>query len=105
MYVSDRDPMDIPQPQTLNEVAEAFTVPVMSFIPQPSLEESGVGTVGSSSNGGPVVLDTVSISYTLWRNPDDYQDPINLAMLGDSEREALDAAPVRPLPDWIMEAR
>jgi hypothetical protein len=105
VYFSDRDPEDIPPPPTLNEVASLFTVPVMSFIPQPSLEELGVGTTGSSSNGGPTTLDSVSISYTLWRNPGDHADSANLADLSEAEREALDTVPVGPLPDWVVEQR
>ena len=105
MYISDQDPKDFPPPQTVDEVTSAFTVPVMSFIPQPSLEERGVATTWSSSNGGEKILDTVAISYTLWRNPHDRKDPANLADLSDSQRQALDSVPVRPLPDWMMEQR
>ncbi|WP_167046741.1 hypothetical protein [Salinibacterium sp. ZJ454] len=105
MYISDREPDDFPPPPTVDEVASVFTVPVMSFIPQPSLEERGVVTTGSSSNGGEMTLDSVAISYTLWRNPLDHTDPANLADLSDFEREALDTAPVSPQPDWFMEQR
>jgi hypothetical protein len=52
-----------------------------------------------------MTLNSVSISYTLWRNPRDRKDPRNLADLSDSVREALGADPVRPLPDWMMEQR
>lgn len=105
MHFSDRDPMDVPPPQTVDEVARVFPTPVMSFVPQASLQEMGVGTVGSSTGGGPMVLDAVSISFTLWRNPLDHDDPINLAELEDAVRDALDAPPVRPLPEWMMTHR
>ena len=105
MYISDVSPEDIPPPTTVDEVARLFTVAMMSFVPQPSLQELAVGTTASSSNGGAMTLDSVSLSYTLWRNPRDRADAVNLADLSDSEREALDAAPVRPLPDWMMERR
>jgi hypothetical protein len=106
MYISDRDPGDFPPPQTIDEVAEVFTVPVMSFIPQPTLEEIAIpSTTGSSSHGVDMSLDTVAISYTLWRNPRDRKDPANLADLSDQERAALGADPVRSLPDWLMEQR
>lgn len=105
MYISDRGPEDFPQPPTVSEVATLFTVPMMTFIPQPSLEELGAGTTGASFNGGPTSLDSVSISYTLWRNPANHADSANLADLSDVEREALDTVPVRPLPDWMMAQR
>jgi hypothetical protein len=47
----------------------------------------------------------VSISYTLWRIPDDHDDPANLVVLSESERDALDTVPARPLPDWLMMQR
>jgi hypothetical protein len=105
MYFSDQHPNDIPLPPTLDEVARDFMAPVTSFIPQPSLEERAVGTTGSSTNGGPMIMDSVSISYTLWRSPGDHDDPANLAVLSDLEREALDTPPVRLLPDWLMAHR
>jgi hypothetical protein len=105
VHFSDLDPMDVPPPQTLDEVVRVFPVPVMSFVAQPSLQVLGVGTVGMSADGGPTVLEAVSISFTLWRNPLDHDDPDNLAELDDTLRESLDAPPVRPLPDWMMAQR
>jgi hypothetical protein len=105
MYFSDLDPDGFLPPPTVDEVASLFAVPVMSFVPQPSLEELGVGTTRSSSNGGPTTLDNVCISYTLWRNPGNRKDPANLAVLSDVEREALDTIPVRALPDWFLVQR
>jgi hypothetical protein len=105
MHFSDVNPKDIPPPPTVDEVAGLFSVPMMSFVSQPSLQELAVGTTGSSSNGGEMALDSVTLTYTLWRNPRDRTDPANLADLSDSEREALEAPPVRPLPDWMMERR
>jgi hypothetical protein len=49
MYISDRDPDDFPPPQTIDEVARHFAVPVMSFIPQPSLEEQPIPSTNGSS--------------------------------------------------------
>ena len=106
MYVSDQDPHDIPPPPTIDEAAKLFGVPVMSFIAQPSLGELRfASTTGSSLNGGAGSLDSVAISYTFWRNPNERNDPANLVDLSESGREALDADPVKPLPDWMMEQR
>lgn len=106
MYISDRPADDFPQPETIDAVARMFTVPVMSFIPQPALEELAIpATTASSFNGGAMSLDSLAISYTLWRNPRDRDDPTNLANLSDLHRAALDAAPVRPLPSWMIQQR
>ena len=105
MHFADIDPKDIPPPPTVDEVARLFSVPMMSFVAQPSLQELAVGTTGSSSIGGETILDSVSLTYTLWRNPRDRNDPANLGDLSESDRQALDAPPVRPLPDWMMERR
>jgi hypothetical protein len=104
MYISDRDPDDCPPPQTIDDVARLLTFPVMSLIPQSSVEEHAIpSTTGSSSNGGSMTLDSVAISYTLWRNPSDRKDPANLADLSDPVRKAVVDDPVRPLPEWMME--
>ena len=105
MYFSDRDPDTFLPPPSVDEVARLFAVPLMSFVPQPSLAEGGVSTTASSSNAGPTTLDSVSLSYILWRNPADHADPVNLADLSDVERAGLDEAPVRPLPDWLLAVR
>lgn len=105
MRFVDLDPKDIPPPPTVGTAATMFGAPLIGFVRQPALAELGVGTSGSSTNGGPVTLTSVAISYTLWRNPEDLDDPANLADLSSLEREALDQEPVRPLPDWMREAR
>ena len=80
---------DHPAPPTIDEVSRAFTVPLMSLVAQPVLTELGVGTVGSSSNGGPTTLDVVSISFTVWRNPAEPDDPANLAALTDEQQRTV----------------
>jgi hypothetical protein len=105
MHFADREPMDIPPPPTVDTAAENFGAPVIGFLPQPSLSELGVGTVGSSTGGSPLTPESVAISYTLWRNPQDLNDPANLADLPGREHESLEQEPVNPLPDWILEPR
>lgn len=96
----------MPVPQTIDEMVGLLAFPLMTLIPQSSLEEIPFpSTTGSSSNGGAMTLESVAISYTFWRNPGEREDPANLADPGDPMREALDASPVRPLPDWMMEQR
>jgi hypothetical protein len=101
----DVDPDDIQRPPTIDEVADVFSVPVMSFVWQDSLQELAVPSTESSSSGGLAIVDTVAISYVLWRNPDDHSDPVNLADLSDVERASLAEPPVRPLPDWFVAQR
>jgi len=105
MHFADIDPMDVPPPPTVDTAAAVFGAPVIGFVTQPSLSEFGVATSGSSTNGGPVVPDSLSISYTLWRNPQDHDDPVNLAELSGFERDSLEEEPVRPLPAWMLEFR
>lgn len=103
MHFANREPMDIPPPPTVDTAAEMFGAPVIGFLAQPSLSELGVGTVGSSTNGGPSTPESVAISYTLWRNPMDHDDPANLADLG--EEHSLEQEPRKPLPEWMLEFR
>ena len=105
MHFVDVDPMDVPPPPSVGAAAATFGSPVVGFLRQPSLSELGVATVSSSANGGPVIPESLAISYTLWRNPEDRDDPANLADLTMQEREALEQEPVRPLPDWMLDTR
>jgi hypothetical protein len=45
----------------------------------------------------------VSINYTLWRNPLDRSDPINLADLNESTRRVLDDPAPHPRPAWLIQ--
>lgn len=82
-------------------------VPVMGFVPQPALEDihmEGVTSVGAASAGMTEFSQmSVSINYTLWRNPDDRSDPVNLAELDESTRRALDGPAPMPRPAWLIE--
>jgi len=105
MHFVDRDSKDFPLPQTVDGAAEQFAVPLMAFVQQPSLTESGVGTVGSYSDREPTSLDSVPISYTCWRNPEDKDDPVNLAELTALQCESFEMKPVKLLPDWMLKMR
>lgn len=105
MQYRDADPMDFPPPPTADSITAEFGVRLFTFAPQPALEEWGAGRQSHSSDGGPSVLDHASLGCTLWRNPADHDDPVNLADLPESTRRALDEPPPRPLPDWMLEVR
>ncbi len=97
-------PEDLPAPPTPDEVAAAFAVPLLTFSPQPAVEEGYVSRSGEYSNAGPD-LDVATLSYTLWRNPLNHSDPVNLVELSEEMRVALAVEPVRPLPPWVMQIR
>ena len=46
---------------------------------------------------------TASITYTLWRNPDDRADPVNLADLDETTRRSIEEVPPWPRPPWLIE--
>lgn len=95
---------DAPDPRDkLAEQLKLLPVPVMGFAPQPSLEDMGdVAFTGSQDYRGYSMM-AASITYTLWRNPQDRSDPINLAELDEPTRQALDEVPPWPRPAWMVE--
>jgi hypothetical protein len=104
MYVGRTVPRDAPDP--LYEVVEQLRempVPIWGLVPQPHLEDWGA--LGQQSLISDGVLDqmTAVVGYTLWRNPDDRDDPINLANLDERTRAALDVEPPHPRPQWLAE--
>ena len=97
--------MDMPPPTTPDEVTAAFDGPLYTLAAQPSVEEASVSTVQYGSNEGTIGLESVSLTFTLWRNPGDRADPANLADISDELRGSLDADPVAPLPEWMLQTR
>ncbi|MFC4244703.1 hypothetical protein ACFOYW_15115 [Gryllotalpicola reticulitermitis] len=70
--------------------ARRMPVPVYGLVPQRHLEDWDALGVSSSEHDGVVVECHLSISYTLWRNPDYLDDPVNLT--DDALREIDDDA-------------
>jgi len=99
-----RRPGDVPAPPTPDEVAAGFPVPLLTLVGQDTVEEASAGTESQTSNGR-VVMEAVTLSYTLWRNPEDHEDPTNLAELPEDIRASLDITPPWPLPPWIVQWR
>ncbi|WP_292715867.1 hypothetical protein [Microbacterium sp. 13-71-7] len=84
-------------------MVRALPFSIYGLVPQPSLEDlDSLGVMGARGSDGPTQT-TVTLVYTLWRNPDDHDDPVNLAELDESTREALDREPPWPRPPWIVE--
>lgn len=92
---------DVPAPPTPDEVAAGFAVPLLTLVAQESVEEAGGGTSSQTQNQRPV-MESATLMYTLWRNPADRDDPVNLVDLTHEMRASLDVEPPWPLPKWML---
>ena len=99
-----QQPMDFPPPPTVDEITAQMNRPLWVLADQESIEEAGAGH-GSQTVDGVLQVETVALSYVLWRYPADRADPRNLRELTPEERAGLEMEPVGPLPEWIIEAR
>ncbi|OIH84226.1 hypothetical protein BLJ79_12215 [Arthrobacter sp. UCD-GKA] len=97
-------PEDAPDPRIEQaEQLKLMPVPVRGLVPQPSLEDPGwVGLASGLDDRGYSDM-TASLSYVLWRNPDDRSDPVNLADLDEQTRLAIEDVPPWPRPAWLLE--
>lgn len=97
-------PEDAPDPRLrLIEQLRAMPVPILGLVPQPHIEDWGSFSMSSGTSNGVMHEMTVGISYTLWRNPADRDDPINLAELDDESRRAAEMQTPWPRPKWLLE--
>jgi hypothetical protein len=92
------DPMD-----ELRARVRTMAFPVMGLTPQPTVEDHGSFGLSDGHDANGLSEQSVSISYTLWRNPDDRADPANLADLDEQTRASLDHEPPWPRPAWLVE--
>lgn len=76
----------------------------MGLVPQPSLGDVGDLGMMDGTDGHGRTQAEVSVGYTLWRNPDDHDDPVNLAELDEVTRMSLELEPPWPRPQWILDA-
>ncbi|PZE91934.1 hypothetical protein [Curtobacterium sp. MCBD17_008] len=94
---------DAPDPELEQRATvRALGFDVAGLVAQRHLEDSGSLGVQTSESDGVLVGATVSRQYTLWRNPDDRDDPVNLAVLDDERRRSLEEVPPWPRPDWLV---
>ncbi|MDQ1131123.1 hypothetical protein [Microbacterium sp. SORGH_AS_0888] len=77
---------------------------VMGLVPQPTLEDVGDLSLMEGTDGHRRQQAEVGVSYTLWRNPDDHDDPGNLAELDEVTRASLEIDPPWPRPSWILDS-
>ncbi|WP_345482334.1 hypothetical protein [Amnibacterium soli] len=101
---------DAPDPRGAQRARVArLGVASAGLVPQRHLEDLGVEGIAASrsSVGTEERVEEVSLSrsYTLWRNPDDHADPVNLRKLDDATARALEEQPLFPVPAWLDEAR
>jgi len=97
-------PGDLPVPPTPDEVAAGFAVPLLTFSFQPALEEAGVSLSGEYGDAGSV-QEVATFSYTVWRNPADHDDPVNLMELTEQMQAEFLVEPRWPLPPWLTQWR
>ena len=97
-------PADAPDPFAhAEERVRALPFPVWGFVPQRSIEDDRAPGLGMTSYGEGFGRIEVALGYTVWRNPDDHDDPVNLAELDERTRAALDEVPPWPRPDWLVQ--
>ena len=98
-------PEDAPDPRLESAArVRALPFPVVGLIPQPSITDTGGFGFQETRDTSGHTATAVDRSYTLWRNPDDHSDPVNLAELDERTRASLDAEPPWPRPAWLIEA-
>lgn len=97
-------PADVPDPRIQqNRRLRDMPSPIVGLIVQPSLEETDSFGISNGSDGDGYTEFSVSITYTLWRNPADRSDPVNLAVLDEEKRAAIETVTPWPRPAWLIE--
>ncbi|MHA7985121.1 hypothetical protein ACX9R5_04870 [Rathayibacter sp. CAU 1779] len=97
-------PEDAPDPRIAQaEKVKLMPVPIIGFVPQPTLEDANMENTMSREGTTGLSQMSVSINYTLWRNPIDPSDPVNIAELDELTGRALDDPAPRPRPAWLIE--
>ncbi|MFF5791400.1 hypothetical protein ACFY5D_05075 [Paeniglutamicibacter sp. NPDC012692] len=97
-------PENAPDPRIEQaRLLKLMPIPVMGLVPQPALEEMDTVGLQSSEDDRGYSEMSASLSYTLWRNPNDHSDPINLADIDEEQRNAHEYVPPWPRPAWLVE--
>lgn len=97
---------DAPDPRDAQRARMArLGVAAAGLVPQRHLEDLGVEAITSVGRQERVDEVSLSRSYTLWRNPDDREDPVNLRELDEATGRALEERPPLAGPAWLDEAR
>ncbi|WP_228529361.1 hypothetical protein [Arthrobacter gandavensis] len=97
-------PADAPDPRLEDaENLKLMPIPVFGFEPQPSLEDTGSVSLNYAQDDRGYTEMTAGITYTLWRNPDDRSDPVNLADLDAETLRQIEEVPPWPRPPWLTD--
>jgi hypothetical protein len=97
-------PEDAPDPRVESgRRLLGLTFPLMGLVPQPTIEDTDRPAIMEAGGAARSQL-AVSFSYTLWRNPHDRADPVNLKDLDPHERAAVETTPPWPRPAWLIES-
>mgnify|MGYP005989909441 CR=1 FL=1 len=97
-------PEDAPDPRVEQaKRLKLMPIPVMGLVSQPSLEDADTVSLTSGEDDRGYSEMAASVTYTLWRNPADRSDPINLADPNEQARRAIDVVPQWPRPAWLVE--
>jgi hypothetical protein len=97
-------PEDAPDPQ-LELEARVGSLPfaLVGLVPQSTLEDAGLVSLQElRDEAGPSQF-SASVSYQLWRNPLDRDDPVNFVDLDDVTRAAIEQEPPWPRPAWLID--
>lgn len=108
MHFARITPANAPDPgDELRERVEGLGFGVAGFIRQPHLEDWGALGLSEEWLGAgkdaQLQQATVSRSYTLWRTPQDPNDPLNLRELDETTRRSLEKVPAWPRPAWLVQ--
>ncbi|WP_188744784.1 hypothetical protein [Agromyces bauzanensis] len=97
-------PEDGPDPQLeIDARVRSLPFAIVGLEPQPTLEDAGlVSPQESGDQRGPSQV-SAALSYQLWRNPADREDPIILVKLDEASRAAIEHEPPWPRPAWLVE--
>lgn len=98
-FASGMTARDFPEPPTIDQVVQDFGAPVFTLVAQPHLDEVSHGTFGSSG-----MLISVSLSYCVYRHPEDLEDPANFADDIEATLWAIDQAQASDQPTWFMDS-
>ncbi|WIB12850.1 hypothetical protein [Curtobacterium sp. MCPF17_052] len=94
---------DAPDPEIARRAAaRSLRFGIAGLVAQRHLEDFGSVGVQTGESDGVRDSATVSRQYTLWRNPEDHDDPVNLAAMDDERRRSLEEVPPWPRPDWLV---
>jgi hypothetical protein len=104
MRVTGILPEDAPDPRVeQTERLKLMPNPVMGLVSQSSLEDTDTVGLEYGRDARGYSEMTASVTYTLWRNPIDRSDPINLADVDEQTRRAIEDVPPWPRPAWLVE--